>query len=119
MSAVLLAALLAAQPEPYRIDLVTITLDDARTLNGKRVRVSFTTGKPSYALNGVTVTGPTDQENDGEDVSRGVILRGEQIIDLGARVEVVGQLRVIDHPARIVNGVPVPGWVEVRVEEGR
>src|SRR5262249_62354099 len=77
---------LAAQPEPFRIDLVSITVDDARTLNGKRVRVSFVTGKPSYALNGVTVTGPADPEQDGEDVSRGVGLRGEPIIDPGERV---------------------------------
>ncbi|HJZ55597.1 MAG TPA: hypothetical protein VKE74_11585, partial [Gemmataceae bacterium] len=47
-----------------------------------------------------------------------MVLRGERIIDPGERVTVVGQLRVIDHPARIVNGVPVAGWVEVRVEEG-
>src|SRR5262249_35854097 len=83
MSAVLLAALLAAQPEPLRIDRVTITVDDARSLNGRRVKVSFVAGKPSYALNGVTVTGPADQENDGDDVSRGAILRGESIIDPG------------------------------------
>src|SRR5262249_13865765 len=41
ISAVLLAALLATQPEPYRIDLVSITVDDARTLQGKWVRVTF------------------------------------------------------------------------------
>ncbi|HJZ59909.1 MAG TPA: hypothetical protein VKE74_33515 [Gemmataceae bacterium] len=117
MSAVLLATLLSTQPAPYRIDLVTITVDNARTLSGTRVRVSFVTGKPSYALNGVTVTGPADQENVGEDVSRGVVLRGEQIIDPGGRVEVVGLLRVIDQAPRIVNGVPVPGWVDVRVEQ--
>jgi len=29
----------------------------------------------------------------------------------------VGQLRVIDHAPVFVNGMLVPGWVEVRVEE--
>ncbi|HJZ59031.1 MAG TPA: hypothetical protein VKE74_29070, partial [Gemmataceae bacterium] len=53
MSAALLAALLATRPEPYRIDLVSITVDDARTLQGKRVRVTFTTGCPSYSINGL------------------------------------------------------------------
>src|SRR5262245_32276874 len=86
MSAFLLAAMLSTQPEPYRIDLLTITVDDARTLNGKRVRVSFTTGCPSYSIDGLTVTGPGEQPADGDEVSRGVVLRGETIIDPGERV---------------------------------
>ncbi|HJZ55596.1 MAG TPA: hypothetical protein VKE74_11580 [Gemmataceae bacterium] len=64
MSAVLLAALLSTQPEPYRIDLVSITVDDARTLNGRRVRVSFTTGCPSSSIDGLTATGPGEQPAD-------------------------------------------------------
>ncbi|HJZ58954.1 MAG TPA: hypothetical protein VKE74_28680 [Gemmataceae bacterium] len=52
MSTALLAAVLA-QPAPTHIDLVTITVDDARALNGKRVRVSFVAGKQSYSLQGV------------------------------------------------------------------
>src|SRR5262249_58716871 len=64
MTRSLLAAMLSTQPEPYRIDLLTITVDDARTLNGKRVRVSFTTGCPSYSIDGLTVTGPGEQPAD-------------------------------------------------------
>ena len=40
----MLALLLAAQPAPTGIDLTTITVDDARTLHGKRVSATFTTG---------------------------------------------------------------------------
>jgi hypothetical protein len=117
MSAVLLAAMLSTQPAPVGIDLARITVDDARTLNGKRVSATFTTGKPSYSLNGATVTGPADQENDAGAVERTAVLRGEQIIDPGERMVVAGRLPVIDHGPAIVNGVPVAGWVEVRVEE--
>ncbi|HJZ54386.1 MAG TPA: hypothetical protein VKE74_05485 [Gemmataceae bacterium] len=85
----------------------------------RRSVTSFTTGEPSDAPSGLTATGPGEQPGDGDDVSRGVVLRGETIIDPGERVTVVGQLRVIDHPARIVNGMLVPGWVDVRVEGER
>src|SRR5262249_16672220 len=102
---------------PYRIDLVTITVDDARALQGKRVRVNFVTGCPSYSINGLTAIGPGDQEHEGGEVSRGVVLKGDRVTDPGGRGTGVGQLLVIDHALRIVNGIPVPGWVEVRVEQ--
>lgn len=34
----------------------------------------------------------------------------------GERLVVRGKLRVIEHRGDVVNGVNVPGWVEVRVE---
>src|SRR5262245_64866756 len=46
-----------------------------------------------------------------DEVERTAVFRSE-------RMEVVGRLFVIGHEPRIVNGIPVPGWVEVRVEEG-
>src|SRR5262249_9766245 len=85
VSAALLAALLATRPEPDRIDLVSITVDDARTLQGKWVRVTFTTGCPSYSINGLTATGPGDQGHDGGEGSRGVVLKGDRVIDPGER----------------------------------
>src|SRR5262249_5844023 len=56
-------------------------------------------------------------DNDDGDVERAVVLRGERVIDPGEQMSVAGRLFVIDHAPRIVNGVPVPGWVEVRVEQ--
>ena len=47
------------------------------------------------------------------------MLRGRRFdMDGGKRVKVVGKLRVIGHPAAVVNGVLVPASVELRVSEG-
>jgi len=63
-----------------------------------------------------TVTGPADQDADADEVERTAVFRGERGIDPGERMEVVGRLFVIGHGPRVVNGVPVPGWAEVRAE---
>src|SRR5262249_41105375 len=56
-------------------------------------------------LDGVPVTGCADQP---DGVERVVVLRGEnQDVEEGDWKTVVGRLRVIEHPARVVNGVRV------------
>jgi hypothetical protein len=67
-----------------------------------------------------TVLGAADRDDDAE---RGAFVRGTRY-DLdgwprgGKRVRVVGVLRVIDHPAAVVNGVFVPAGAELRVSGG-
>src|SRR5262245_4249681 len=47
----------------------------------------------------------------------GAVLPGEGLdVEVGDWKTVVGRLRVIDHPERVVNGVRVGAWTEIRVE---
>src|SRR5262249_26784567 len=91
--------------------------DDRREHVVRRSVTSFTTGEPSDALSGLTVTGPADQDADADEIEGTVVRRGERVIAPGGGVSVGGGLFVIDHGGRIVNGVLVRGWVELRVEE--
>lgn len=46
------------------------------------------------------------------------MLLGERLdVQEGDLLRVTGVLRVIRHRASVANGVAVPGWVEVRVQE--
>ncbi len=46
------------------------------------------------------------------------MLKGKRLeLQEGERVKVLGVLRVIDHKAAVVNGVFVPAWTEIRIEE--
>jgi hypothetical protein len=48
-----------------------------------------------------------------------VILRGNRLhdADRGAKVVVMGRLRVIRHPPSTINGVMFSGFTEIRIEE--
>lgn len=48
-----------------------------------------------------------------------MVLKGDRLADLGdgLRLKVTGRLRVIRHPAAVVEGMAVEKWVEVRIEE--
>jgi hypothetical protein len=66
---------------------------------------------------GYTVAGAYEK-HDG--VSRTVILRGEHHdIDPGDKLTIACPLRAIRHKEAVVNGVTVPGWTEIRVEQTR
>ena len=72
-------------------------------------------GTPPMAYENVTTVGPDDQ---GDDVERNVYLKGKRYdVDVGDTITVRGTLRVIRHDAATVNGVLVPEWVEIRVDE--
>ena len=72
------------------------------------VRVS----KPPYTWNGRTIFGVGDDETE-----RGVQLLGERYdIDEGEEFIVTGTVRLIRHPAHLMNGVVVE-WEELRLEE--
>ncbi|MCE9564426.1 MAG: hypothetical protein K8U57_20505 [Planctomycetes bacterium] len=99
------------------IDLGAMTLDRARTLDGKPATVSFVVAKPSYTFLGRTMVGPADRD---DDVERGAVLLGKRLdVKEGERLVVRGVLRVIQHKGDVVNGVIVPAWFEVRVTEVR
>ena len=89
-------------------------------LNGQVVTVAFTVGTPAYTwpVNDTlrTIVGPPDR---GDTAEWSVVLRGDRTADLddGDAVRVKGVLCVIHHDAAVVNGVPVPAWVEVRMTE--
>jgi hypothetical protein len=63
-----------------------------------------------------TIVGPVDTAP----FERSVILKGNRLhdADLGAKVTVVGTLRVIRHPAATIGTMTVGAWTEVRIEEG-
>jgi hypothetical protein len=99
MHILILAALFAAQPGETiaRVKLDALTLDEAQQLDGRLVAAQFTVGKPGYTwdegaklVTVVGVTGPDFTE-------RTVMLKGNRLhdTDVGAKVTVMGNLRVI------------------------
>jgi hypothetical protein len=61
-----------------------------------------------------TVCGPADR---GDGIERVVVLKGAGRDVEDRWITVTGKLKVIDNPAAVVNGVAVPAWTEIRVEE--
>jgi hypothetical protein len=105
--------IVAATPRPIDVDAVSV--ERARTFKGRLVVASFIVGKPAYSLRGFTMVGAADRDDGAE---RGAVLVGKRLdVEEGKRLTVVGKLLVIDHAADRVNGIHVPGWVEIRVEE--
>lgn len=117
----LVTLLTVTQPvPPPALQFDTLTLADAKRLNGTETVIQFRVGLPPYTwlIGDVlhTVTGPTEAEDEQE---RTVVLRGNRLADLkeGRRIRVVGTLRVLHHKEALVNGVKVPAWDEIRFEE--
>jgi hypothetical protein len=117
-----LTALLSAQPADevvIRVKFDTLTVKDAEHLDGKTVVTTFTVGGPPFTWgegkNLHTVTAP---KSNGA-VDRTVILKGNRLhdADLGAKLTVVGTLRIIRHPARMVGTMALGPWTELRLEE--
>jgi hypothetical protein len=98
---------------------VSITIKDAERLDGKTVVTTFTVGAAPFTWgegkNLHTVTAP---KSNGA-VDRTVILQGNRLhdSDLGAKLTVVGTLRVIKHPAGMVGAMAQGPWTELRIEE--
>jgi hypothetical protein len=114
-----LALRLAADPGDLTkpIDLYATTLDQARRLDGYRVEVFLEAGCPPDVGNGYTMVGGYEKE---DGIERAIRLRGERHdIDPGGVVTAEGVLRVVEHDEATVNGVLVPGWAEIRVEQAR
>lgn len=110
MCCLLLLVFQAAPP----IHLVTITAEQARRLDGKRVRVVVVVGKPAYSWRGSTILGVADRP---DGIERSAYLQGERLdVEEGDEITIVGTLRLIQHPAHRVNGVFVQEWEEVRIE---
>ncbi len=112
-----LAALLCAQPDATvtRVTFENLTIKDAERLDGKAVVATFTVAKPAYTWGEGkrlrTIIGPAD--NGGTE--RAVVLKGDRLhdADLGAKVTVLGTLRVIRHTATMTGSA----WTEIRIEE--
>jgi hypothetical protein len=79
------------------------------------VIASFIVAKPAYTLRWFTMIGAADRDDGAE---CGAALVGKRLdVEEGKRLTALGKLRVIDHKADTVNGVIVPGLVEIRVAE--
>jgi hypothetical protein len=114
MISAIVAALLAYHPQPLPLDNISIEL--ARTMDGKRVLVSLLVGKPTYTSRGSTMIGADDRP---DGIERGAILMGKRLDVEGKRIPIVGTLRVIEHPVRVIGRELVLAWTEIRVEETR
>lgn len=103
--------------QPQLIPLDRLTVEQARTLNGKRITVTFLVTKPIDLWRGLTIIGAEDLPDGTE---RGAHFIGRRLdIDAGQRVTVTGRLRVIDHAPAYLNQKFVPAWSEIRIEEGK
>src|SRR5438105_2403819 len=99
------------------LDLYELTVEQARKLHSCRVEVFLEVGCPVDVGDGFTVAGAYER-NDG--VERNVYLKGEHHdIAAGDKLTVSGTLLVIRHKEATVNGVRVPAWTEIRVEQTR
>jgi hypothetical protein len=115
----ILALFLAARPGDLGrpLDLYELTVADAQKLHGQRVEVFVEVGSPVDVGDGFTVAAAYERP---DRVERHVYLTGERHgIAVGDVLIVSGTLRVIRHADATVNGVFVPGWTEIRVEEVR
>lgn len=121
MQAILLAAICAAQADAtaIRVRLDRLTLKEAEQLNGRLVVAQLTVTTPATTGgNGKNLV--TIVDTDGPDgAERSVYLRGNRLYDAdrGAKLVVIGRLRVVRHPPSIINGVAFSGFTEIRVEE--
>lgn len=96
------------------VDLDRLTPEAAAGLAGRPVWVSVLVAAPPYTWNNTTVVGGAGQP---DQVER-VVVKGKRLdVGMGKRVVVRAAVRVAEHRAAVVNGVFVPGWVEVRAEE--
>ena len=111
MLAIIFAVLIL---DPRPLDLGAMSLDRARTRDGQMITVWFLVAKPLYTLLGRTMVGAAERD----DADRGLVVQGKLLdVEIGKRLTVRGRLHLIHHRGDVVNGVIVPPWWEVRVEE--
>jgi len=101
------------------VQVETLTRADLERFDGKTVVTTVTVDKPACTWgagkNLRTVFGPKSVSH--EDLS--IVLKGNRLrdTDRGAKVTVVGALRVIWHQESTINGRTFAGFTEVRIEE--
>lgn len=115
MTILLVLSLFFSPVDEHAIDLETITLGEAQRLDGKPVFLTLTIGAPVFTLNGTTVVGPGDME---DEIERTVHLP-ETDADNGDTITVGGVLRVVHHEAAVVNRQFVPAWDEIRITKAK
>ena len=117
-----LLALAATRPygTPAPITFDTLTLLEAERLDGRRVTVAFVPARPCYTMSAgkelVTVARPADVGGP----ERTAVLRGNRMRDADKgchKLTVHGTLRVIRHPASVINGEAFAAFTEIRLEE--
>lgn len=92
-------------------DLEPIQADE---LKGKKITVRLQIGSPSFTWKGRTITGAGEQP---DGISRTVTLKGRRDLEPGDVITVTGFVRIILHPRSQVNGVIIPAWTELRLDE--
>lgn len=107
----LLLLLAAFGPVVTDVDFAATPLEVYRRLDGRTVRVAFEVTAPAWTLNGVTALGIG--ENDDRAVP--VVCVPACDADQDDSVLVVGVLRVVEHEARVLGGVRVEAWTEIRI----
>ncbi len=107
-------AFLALAADPLPLSLDTISVERARMLDGKTFTVTMFVAKPIDQSLGRTIVGAVDLL---DGIERGAHLNGHRYDLEGTRITVTGRLWVIDHRAAFVDGVLVPAWTEIRLEE--
>jgi hypothetical protein len=70
-------------------------------------------GKPTFIWNGRTIAGVAGQA---DEIERGLHLR-QEAEEKGDTITVRGRMRLLTRPASVVNGVFVPQWDEIRIEQ--
>jgi hypothetical protein len=99
------------------VDLYALTLNEARLVAGHRVEAFLEVGCPVDVADGFTVVAAYERP---DGVERHVYLVGDRHhIGAGDRLTAEGVLRVVEHAAATVNGVTVPPWVEIRIENAK
>jgi hypothetical protein len=99
------------------LDLYEMSVEQAQKLHGCRIEVFLELGCPVDVGGGFTVAGAYER-SDG--VERSVYLKGEHHdLAAGDKLSASGTLLVIRHKGAIVNGIKVPGWTEIRIEQCR
>src|SRR5690242_3965017 len=121
LSHVLLSLMLASPPAPMTVETVRaldfgkMTYEEAKTLEGKGVRVSFVAGSTMYDKYGCTIF-PHDDKR----VVRSVhSRRGVGPCPLGRRMTVEGIIRTQIFPAGVIDGKPYPKSLAIQVEQAR
>jgi hypothetical protein len=102
------------------VDLYALTLNEVRLVAGHRVEAFLEVVCPVDAVDavdGFTVVAAYERP---DRVERHVYLEGEHRgIQVGDKLTAEGVLRVIELRGATVNGVLVPGWAEIRIEQAR
>lgn len=97
------------------VPLERLPAEQAAALAGQVRTFTFVVTPPPWTYRGATVIGAAAGLDGAEQT---VVIRGVRYeVDVGRRVNVTGNVRVIEHAADAVLGVP--RWTEIRVDSTR